>query len=101
LEAIENKSRPRGEHIDFSRFIKRNQYVEEKPYVSKHSFADFYFHAQLYKNIWREPGLSIQDRYKTKLYQQFFWEGCFGLANTWHGQDRGISFALNRKNIKN
>ena len=45
--------RSRGERIDFSRFIKKNVYVEEKPYVSKHSFADFPFNPQLQKNIER------------------------------------------------
>src|SRR5574343_1268998 len=48
-----SKSRKRfgGERIDFSRFIKKGQHVEEKPYVSKHTFSDFSFNLQLHKNI--------------------------------------------------
>ncbi|MGH7249840.1 MAG: hypothetical protein ACREGC_02600, partial [Minisyncoccia bacterium] len=45
--------RSRGERIDFSRFIKKATHVEEKPYVSKHTFADFPFNPQLHKNIER------------------------------------------------
>ncbi|MEK7080812.1 MAG: hypothetical protein AAB902_00210, partial [Patescibacteria group bacterium] len=45
------KGRFGSERIDFSRFIKKNVYVEEKPYISKHTFADFPFHPQLHKNI--------------------------------------------------
>src|ERR1035437_7853724 len=43
----------RGERIDFSRFIKHAEHVEEKPYVSKHTFADFPFNPQLHINITR------------------------------------------------
>src|SRR3989344_7445509 len=46
-----SKSRSRGERIDFSRFIKKAIHMEEKPYVSKHTFADFPFNPQLHKNI--------------------------------------------------
>ena len=47
-----NKNRSRGERIDFSRFVKKNTYMEEKPYVSKNNFADFPFNPQLReKNI--------------------------------------------------
>ncbi len=35
--------RSRGERIDFSRFVKKNIYVEEKPYVSKHTSLIFLF----------------------------------------------------------
>ena len=51
-----NKGRSRGERIDFSRFIKKGNQgdqSEEKAYVSKHTFADFSFNAQLHKNIAR------------------------------------------------
>src|SRR4051812_30077633 len=40
----------RGDRIDFSRFIQKGAHVEEKPYVSKHTFADFPFNPQLHKN---------------------------------------------------
>src|SRR3989338_8131378 len=60
-----SSKRSRGERIDFSRFIKKNIYVEEKPYVSKHTFADFPFNPQLHKNI-TKPGFihprPIQDQ---------------------------------------
>jgi hypothetical protein len=46
-------TKSRGERIDFSRFIKKGIYVEEKPYVAKHNFADFPFNPQLHKNIER------------------------------------------------
>src|SRR3989338_5511688 len=43
--------RSHGERIDFSRFIKKGQHAEEKPYVSKHTFLDFPFNPQLHTNI--------------------------------------------------
>ena len=47
------KKRGFSEHIDFSRFIKKGQQMEEKPYISKHTFIDFPFNPQIHKNIAR------------------------------------------------
>ena len=56
--------RSRGERINFSHFIKKGTQVEEKPYVSTRTFADFPFNPQLHKNITRAGYISprpIQD----------------------------------------
>ena len=68
-----NRPKRKGfsERIDFSRFIKKSQHIEEKPYISKHTFIDFPFNPQIHKNIAR-AGLFIQGQFKTKLSIPYF-----------------------------
>jgi superfamily II DNA/RNA helicase len=95
-----NNSRSRGERIDFSRFVKRNQYVEEKPYVSKHTFADFPFHAQLHKNITRAGFINprpIQDQAISSVLEG---KDVFGMANTGTGKTAAFLLPLIEKIAK-
>src|SRR3989338_245803 len=76
----------RGERIDFSRFIKKAAHIEEKPYVSKHTFADFPFNSQLHKNI-KGAGFihprPIQDQAIPTILKG---ADVFGMANTGTGK---------------
>src|SRR3989344_1219746 len=81
-----SKSRSRGERIDFSRFIKKGTHVEEKPYVSTHTFADFPFNPQLHKNITRAGYIHprpIQDQSIPTVLEG---KDVFGMANTGTGK---------------
>lgn len=89
--------RTRGERIDFSRFVKKNVYVEEKPYVSKHSFADFPFHSQLQKNIERagfKNPRPIQDQAILSVMEG---KDVFGMANTGTGKTAAFLLPLIEK----
>src|SRR3990167_6009464 len=95
-----NNTRSRGERIDFSRFVKRNQYVEEKPYVSKHSFADFPFPAQLHKNITHAGFMHprpIQDQAIPAVLKG---KDVFGMANTGTGKTAAFLLPLIEKIAK-
>ena len=75
-----------GQRIDFSRFVKKAEYVEEKPYVAKHAFADFPFVEQLHKNIAKKGFVHptpIQDQ---SIEQIIAGRDFFGLANTGTGK---------------
>jgi superfamily II DNA/RNA helicase len=92
-----SKGRSRGERIDFSRFIKKNVYVEEKPYVSKHSFADFPFNPQLHKNIERagfKNPRPIQDQAMSAVMEG---KDVFGMANTGTGKTAAFLLPLIEK----
>ena len=93
-----NKNKKRfGDRIDFSRFIKKNIYVEEKPYVSKHCFADFSFSAQLQKNIERAGFTNprpIQDQAMTAIMEG---RDVFGMANTGTGKTAAFLLPLIEK----
>jgi len=92
--------RSRGERIDFSRFIKKNVYAEEKPYISKHTFADFPFDAQLHKNIERAGFASprpIQDQAIPSVMQD---KDVFGMANTGTGKTAAFLLPLIEKIFK-
>ncbi len=87
----------RGERIDFSRFIKKGTHVEEKPYVSKHTFADFPFNAQLHKNIKRAGYTNprpIQDQAISSVMQG---KDVFGMANTGTGKTAAFLLPLIEK----
>ncbi len=89
--------RRRGDRIDFSRFIKKNVYVEEKPYVSKHSFADFPFNPQLHKNIERvgfKNPRPIQDQAIISMMEG---KDVFGMANTGTGKTAAFLLPLIEK----
>lgn len=90
----------RGERIDFSRFIKKGQHVEEKPYVSKHTFADFPFHSQLHKNIARAGFIHprpIQDQAIPVILTD---KDVFGMANTGTGKTAAFLLPLIEKILK-
>jgi len=106
-----NKSRPtfkrsgggnrsRGERIDFSRFIKKGIHVEEIPYVAKHTFVDFPFHEQLYKNIIRAGYTNprpIQDQAIPSVMKGM---DVFGMANTGTGKTAAFLLPLIEKIAK-
>lgn len=75
-----------AQRIDFSKFVKKAEKVEEKKYVAKHTFADFPFVEQLHKNIAKKGFIHptpIQDQsIMTVLGGRDF----FGLANTGTGK---------------
>ena len=52
-DAGANKKRFGGDRIDYSRFIQKGVYEEEKPYVATHTFADFPLNEQIKTNILR------------------------------------------------
>ena len=90
-----------GDLIDFSRFIKKGELVEEKPYVSKHTFADFPFDPQLHKNIERAGFTSprpIQDQAIPSVMKG---TDVFGMANTGTGKTAAFLLPLIEKIRKN
>ncbi|MFZ3011534.1 MAG: DEAD/DEAH box helicase [Minisyncoccia bacterium] len=95
-----SNKRSRGERIDFSRFIKKGTHVEEKPYVSKHTFADFPFNPQLYKNIERAGYTNprpIQDQAIPSVMKGM---DVFGMANTGTGKTAAFLLPLIEKIAK-
>ncbi|MEK7128421.1 MAG: DEAD/DEAH box helicase [Patescibacteria group bacterium] len=95
-----NSKRSRGERIDFSRFIKKAIHTEEKPYVSKHTFADFPFNPQLHKNI-KGAGFAtprpIQDQAIPTILAG---RDVFGMANTGTGKTAAFLLPLIEKIAK-
>ncbi len=92
-----SSKRSRGERIDFSRFIKKGVQVKEKPYVCKHTFADFPFNPQLYKNIERVGYTNprpIQDQAMTAVMEG---KDVFGMANTGTGKTAAFLLPLIEK----
>lgn len=91
------KKRFGGDKIDFSRFIKKGQYVEEKPYVSKHTFIDFPFNDQVQKNIARKGFTNprpIQDQAIPSVIKGM---DVFGMANTGTGKTAAFLLPLIEK----
>src|SRR3989339_1259154 len=89
--------RSRGERINFSHFIKKGTQVEEKPYVSTRTFADFPFNPQLHKNITRAGYISprpIQDQVMLSIIEG---KDVFGLANTGTGKTAAFLLPLIEK----
>lgn len=89
--------RSRGERIDFSRFVKKNVYVEEKPYVSKHTFADFPFHSQLHKNIERAGFTNPRPIQDQAILAVMEGKDVFGMANTGTGKTAAFLLPLIEK----
>lgn len=87
-------SKGRGERIDYSRFIKKAVHVEEKPYMAKHTFADFPFDPQLQKNI-TKAGYThprpIQDQSIPIVLEG---RDVFGMANTGTGKTAAFLLPL-------
>src|SRR5207253_1607088 len=76
---------------------KKGQYVEEKPYASKHTFADFPFDAQLHKNIKSagyESPRPIQDQ---AIPTVMAGRDVFGMANTGTGKTAAFLLPLIEK----
>lgn len=95
-----NKKRFGGERIDFSRFIKKGKYIEEKAYESKHTFFDFSFNSQLHKNIARAGYMHprpIQDQSINVVLEG---RDIFGLANTGTGKTAAFLLPLIEKILK-
>ena len=91
------KRNQRGERIDFSRFIKKGTYIEEKPYVSKHTFSDFPFNPQLHKNITTAGFIHprpIQDQAIPSVMEG---RDVFGMANTGTGKTAAFLLPLIEK----
>jgi ATP-dependent RNA helicase RhlE len=89
-----------GDRIDFSRFIKKGEQIAEKPYVAKHTFADFPFDPQLYKNIERAGFTSprpIQDQAIPSVMKG---HDVFGMANTGTGKTAAFLLPLIEKIAK-
>jgi superfamily II DNA/RNA helicase len=92
--------RSRGERIDFSRFIKKAEHVQEKPYVSKNTFADFPFHPQIHKNIAKAGYIHprpIQDQSIPSVLEG---KDVFGMANTGTGKTAAFLLPLIDRVIK-
>ncbi len=89
-----------AERIDFSRFVKKAEYAEEKAYIPEHSFADFNFYDQVEKNL-AKKGFSgprpIQDQAIPKVLEG---RDVFGLANTGTGKTAAFLLPLIDKILK-
>ncbi len=87
----------RGERIDYSRFISKAVFKEEKPYESKHHFIDFPFVEKLQSNIARKGYISprpIQDQAIPSILEG---KDVFGLANTGTGKTAAFLLPLINK----
>lgn len=97
---VKGKGKSRGDRIDFSRFIKKGVQIEEKPYISKHTFSDFPFNSQLHKNIARAEYISprpIQDQAIPAILEG---KDVFGMANTGTGKTAAFLLPLIEKIYK-
>jgi ATP-dependent RNA helicase RhlE len=94
------KKRFGGDRIDVSRFIRKGEHVEEKPYVAKHHFIDFPLNPQLHKNIARAGYIAprpIQDQAIPVLLKG---GDVFGMANTGTGKTAAFLIPLIEKIAK-
>ena len=92
-----SNKRSRGERIDFARFIKKGQQIEEKAYVAKHTFADFPFHPQLYKNIERAGFTNPRPIQDQAILSVMEGKDVFGMANTGTGKTAAFLLPLIEK----
>ncbi len=92
-----SSSRGRGERIDFSRFIKKAIHIEEKPYVSKHTFADFPFNPQLHKNIAKAGYIHPRPIQDQSIPTVLKGKDIFGMANTGTGKTAAFLLPLIEK----
>src|SRR3989338_4307531 len=91
------KKRGFSERIDFSRFVKKNIYVEEKAYVSKHTFLDFPFNSQLHKNIARAGFIHPRPIQDQAIPTVLAGADVFGMANTGTGKTAAFLLPLIEK----
>jgi superfamily II DNA/RNA helicase len=95
------KKRFSQERIDFSRFVKKGEFVQEKQYIAKNNFSDFPFNEKLQKNIIKKGFLNprpIQDQVIPSLLKG---KDVFGLANTGTGKTAAFLIPLIDKIYKN
>ncbi len=97
---VSKKSRFGGERIDASRFVKKAVHVEEKPYVSKHTFADFPFNPQLQKNIIGAGYISPRPIQDQSIPVVLSGKDIFGMANTGTGKTAAFLLPLIEKIAK-
>lgn len=90
-----------GERIDFARFVKRAEKVEEKPYVAKHTFADFPFSAQLHQNIAARGYITPMPIQDQSIQAIIDGRDVFGLANTGTGKTAAFLLPLIDRISKN
>lgn len=97
-----NRPKKRGfsERIDFSRFIKKGQHIEEKPYVSKHTFIDFPFNTQIHKNIARAGFINPRPIQDQAIPSVLAGKDVFGMANTGTGKTAAFILPLIEKIVK-
>jgi len=95
------KSRFGGERIDYSRFIKKAVHVEEKPYISKNTFADFSFNEKLQKNIMKKGYANPRPIQDQSIHSILEGRDVFGLANTGTGKTAAFLLPLIDKVMKN
>lgn len=91
------KSRFGGERIDFSRFIKKGEHVEEKVYVPTHNFIDFPFNEQLHKNIARAGYIHPRPIQDQSIHAVLDGKDVFGMANTGTGKTAAFLLPLIEK----
>jgi ATP-dependent RNA helicase RhlE len=85
------------ERIDTSRFIRKAEKVEEKPYIAKHTFADFPFDKKLHASIEKkgfEHPMPIQDQ---AIIPALEGRDVLGLANTGTGKTAAFLLPLIQK----
>ena len=90
----------RFEKIDSSKFVRKAEYQEAKPYVSKHTFADFPFDAKLHAAIAKkgfEHPMPIQDQ---TIAITLTGKDVMGLANTGTGKTAAFLLPLIQKVLK-
>jgi len=97
-----NRPKKRGfsERIDFSRFVKKGQNVEEKPYVSKHTFLDFPFNPQIHKNITRAGFINPRPIQDQAIPSVLDGKDVFGMANTGTGKTAAFILPLIEKIVQ-
>ncbi|MFA6586028.1 MAG: DEAD/DEAH box helicase [Candidatus Paceibacterota bacterium] len=97
-----SRSKKRGfsERIDFSRFVKKGQHIEEKPYVSKHAFIDFPFNEQVQKNIARKGFTDPRPIQDQAIPSVLAGKDVFGMANTGTGKTAAFILPLIEKIYK-
>ncbi len=97
-----NRPKKRGfsERIDFSRFIKKGERVEEKSYVSKHTFIDFPFDTQIHKNIARAGFINPRPIQDQAIPSVLLGKDVFGMANTGTGKTAAFILPLIEKIVK-
>jgi superfamily II DNA/RNA helicase len=90
----------RGDRIDVSRFIRKGEIVEEKPYVAKHTFSDFPFNPQLHKNIARAGYIHPRPIQDQSIPTMLEGRDVFGMANTGTGKTAAFLLPLIEKIAK-
>lgn len=95
-----SKKRGFSERIDFSRFIKKGQLIEEKPYISKYSFIDFPFNSQIHKNIARVGYVNPRPIQDQAIIPVLEGKDVFGMANTGTGKTAAFLLPLIEKIAK-